>query len=638
MRAGPGGAPSSSVGEGGHARRRPAGGGAGCAPRRREVVEESHDVRRQGRRPGRHDEEQRRERQPPGDGRERQQAPAVGPVDVLGHEEHRALGARGLHEVHDLLDDPVLEVADRRPLRPPPWPTSSAPTAARRGSGSAAGGRAPRRPPRRAGSARRDGLGRSRRRPRGSAPRRRAPAPGGSCRCRPRPRRSGRRRVHRRARGPRQPRGRVRPSARRAGPPRTRPQRAAPASRTSSVGGRPGWRWDAPAAARGGRRYGIRGGSRSIDRGDGARPRGAWVLHPLVLTHPQEPAMTTPIGIDPGRRTLITHVILGVAAAQPRRRRTPMALVVAGSLAVGFAAAVALAAAPMVPATESALTGAVLCGFALGWAALAGLSARLTRQPQRWAAAPAVVLGGSGIALLALGSSAHPAIDWVWPPVLLGLALWMAVHVRRDLAGSARAGCSTRSSEPWASPRSAAPTRPSGRRRDASTLDAGPAGRRRRAPPAPELHRYRQPHRGRRGRRRRDGRQPRLGHPGRRPATRRSASTTVPAGAGARTPTLPRTPSAISTDLHTLLQRAGVPGPYVIAGHSFGGLYALTFAAKHPDEVAGLVLIDSTSPHYDVAGAAPRPAASAGLRRGGPGCRADLLGRQGGRGPAVRQR
>jgi hypothetical protein len=69
-----------------------------------------------------------------------------------------------------------------------------------------------------------------------------------------------------------------------------------------------------------------------------------------------------------------------------------------GSLAAG-----ALVAAPFVPATESALTGAVLSGFAIGWAALAGLSARFTAQPQRWAAVPAVVLGVSGIALLVLG-------------------------------------------------------------------------------------------------------------------------------------------------------------------------------------------------------------------------------------------
>jgi pimeloyl-ACP methyl ester carboxylesterase len=51
----------------------------------------------------------------------------------------------------------------------------------------------------------------------------------------------------------------------------------------------------------------------------------------------------------------------------------------------------------------------------------------------------------------------------------------------------------------------------------------------------------------------------------------------------------------ITTDLHTLLDRAQVPGPYVLAGHSFGGLYVRTYAAKYPDEVAGLVLVDSTA-------------------------------------------
>jgi pimeloyl-ACP methyl ester carboxylesterase len=40
----------------------------------------------------------------------------------------------------------------------------------------------------------------------------------------------------------------------------------------------------------------------------------------------------------------------------------------------------------------------------------------------------------------------------------------------------------------------------------------------------------------------------------------------------------------------------------VLAGHSFGGLYILTFAATYPDEVAGMVLLDSTAP-----AAAPAP-------------------------------
>src|SRR5215207_9666334 len=63
--------------------------------------------------------------------------------------------------------------------------------------------------------------------------------------------------------------------------------------------------------------------------------------------------------------------------------------IVAGSLATGLLAAVLLAAAPFIPAEERAVTGAVLCGFALGWAMLAVLSVRFTDQPQRWAAAPA---------------------------------------------------------------------------------------------------------------------------------------------------------------------------------------------------------------------------------------------------------
>jgi pimeloyl-ACP methyl ester carboxylesterase len=69
------------------------------------------------------------------------------------------------------------------------------------------------------------------------------------------------------------------------------------------------------------------------------------------------------------------------------------------------------------------------------------------------------------------------------------------------------------------------------------------------------------------------------------------------AGRGWSEPTETRQDATqIATDLHTLLERAHVPGPYVLAGHSFGGLYVLTFAARYPDEVAGMVLIDSTAP------------------------------------------
>jgi pimeloyl-ACP methyl ester carboxylesterase len=48
--------------------------------------------------------------------------------------------------------------------------------------------------------------------------------------------------------------------------------------------------------------------------------------------------------------------------------------------------------------------------------------------------------------------------------------------------------------------------------------------------------------------------------------------------------------------LHTLLGKANVAGPYVLVGHSFGGLYAQMFAERFPDEIVVLVLIEGTLP------------------------------------------
>lgn len=48
--------------------------------------------------------------------------------------------------------------------------------------------------------------------------------------------------------------------------------------------------------------------------------------------------------------------------------------------------------------------------------------------------------------------------------------------------------------------------------------------------------------------------------------------------------------------LHLLLERAGVAPPYVLAGHSFGGLYTRMFAELYPAEVAGMVFIEGTPP------------------------------------------
>jgi pimeloyl-ACP methyl ester carboxylesterase len=57
----------------------------------------------------------------------------------------------------------------------------------------------------------------------------------------------------------------------------------------------------------------------------------------------------------------------------------------------------------------------------------------------------------------------------------------------------------------------------------------------------------------------------------------------------------PRTTQELMTDLHTLLSVAEIPGPYVLAAHSAGGLVARLYASTYPDDVAGMVLIDTTN-------------------------------------------
>src|SRR5215204_2648214 len=57
----------------------------------------------------------------------------------------------------------------------------------------------------------------------------------------------------------------------------------------------------------------------------------------------------------------------------------------------------------------------------------------------------------------------------------------------------------------------------------------------------------------------------------------------------------PRDAQQITSELHTLLSKAGIEGPYVLVGHSFGGMYMQTYAARYPEEVAGVALVDSST-------------------------------------------
>lgn len=56
---------------------------------------------------------------------------------------------------------------------------------------------------------------------------------------------------------------------------------------------------------------------------------------------------------------------------------------------------------------------------------------------------------------------------------------------------------------------------------------------------------------------------------------------------------LPRDGQQIVRELQALLQRASIEGPYLLAGHSFGGRLVRLYAARYPEEVAGLVLVDT---------------------------------------------
>jgi pimeloyl-ACP methyl ester carboxylesterase len=295
------------------------------------------------------------------------------------------------------------------------------------------------------------------------------------------------------------------------------------------------------------------------------------------------------------------------AAATPaagQARRGHIRLIIAGSLLTGLLLAAVLPLVVFGSGSEAVITGSALLGFAAGWALLAGLSTRMTSQPQRWAWVPAGALGATGLALLVTtpDDPALTAAGWVWPPLLLALAVWMGIGVRRSLAaGSGRwllypvvavtaaaavggavetiGLASDRSS--YAMP---------GRLFDVgghqlhlnctgsggptvvlmSGLGGNSAGWARIAPAVADT-------------------------------TRICAYDR--AGQGwSEDASDPQDGVAAAADLHSLLDAAGEDGPFVLVGHSIGGDYAMVYADRYPEQVAGMVLLDATSPYRTAAG------------------------------------
>lgn len=276
-------------------------------------------------------------------------------------------------------------------------------------------------------------------------------------------------------------------------------------------------------------------------------------------------------------------------------RRTS-AKVVAGSLLVGCLSAAALVAGPFAVRDEATTTGAILLGFAVGWALLAVLSARRGGGSHSWAAVPAAVLGVSGLALVLLkpDGEALDMLGWVWPPAILGLAVWMTIKVRRQPAPSKGAWllypvlalmavCAVGGAfETLEASSSSGAARVAGDRRIAvgdHRLNIRCAGS---GSPTVVL-------------------EPGLGEPASdmakviAPQVARTTQVCVYDRAGhGRSDAAPDADAA--RDLHELLRRAHVRGPVVLAGHSLGGMLVLSYADRYPAEVAGVALIDSMHP------------------------------------------
>lgn len=246
---------------------------------------------------------------------------------------------------------------------------------------------------------------------------------------------------------------------------------------------------------------------------------------------------------------------------------------------------------------EAVVTGSLLSGFGLGWGALAFFSARKTRQAQRWARVPAVAMSAAGSALLIFSpdDSTLSLLNWVWPPLMLGLAAWVFLHARRALPTRASLLLTPVTV-------TLAVVAVGALVQDVTALQFE------RDHPAPGRtlsvgdHRLHIDCRGAGG--------PtvvlfngmgELSASWARIADEVSDTTRVcaydRAGQGwSDDLDKPQDGVTVAADLHTLLDAAGERGPFVLAGHSIGGPYALTYAALYPEDVAGMVLLDSSSP------------------------------------------
>ena len=313
------------------------------------------------------------------------------------------------------------------------------------------------------------------------------------------------------------------------------------------------------------------------------------------------PPVTTPHDNDPGPEAG-SPAPSGTGPANPpvHQRHTwwPIRVVVAAGLIGGIAAA-AVGVALSVGGTEPVVDGLVLLGFAAGWALLLALSVFFTDHPQKWAAVPAAVMGVGGAALLVFtpSNAAMDALGWVWPPALLGLLVWIAIQIRRQLprrggrwmlypviavTALAAVGGSIHTVTQTIDQASAESL-------PGQLIDVGDHRLFLSCTGSGEPTVILEPGLG--------GTSAAWGWIAPTVATHTRVCVYDRAGRGRSEPSpSPQDGDQIATDLHTLLERADITGPLVMVGHSLGGLYVLDYAARYPQQVAGMVLLDATPP------------------------------------------
>jgi pimeloyl-ACP methyl ester carboxylesterase len=287
-----------------------------------------------------------------------------------------------------------------------------------------------------------------------------------------------------------------------------------------------------------------------------------------------------------------------LSSAPARRvRRLPVGLAMALSVTAGLISAAVLVAIVFPGAPENIITGSILLGFGIGWAVLILLSAKLTDQPQRWATFPAIAMSATGLSLMVFApqNAAFSILNWIWPPAMLALVVWIWIKIPHNLKGKGRwlllpvlaalsiasVGAVVTNVGAAVSPRGEPIPGKSFTVSDHRLhLDCRGTG-------SPTLVLF-------------NG----LGEVSTSwtrivdqasPTTRVCAYDRAGQGWSEDTKS-PQDGVAASADLHGLLAAAGEHGPFVLVGHSIGGTYAMTYAERFPEQVAGMVLLDSSSP------------------------------------------